>query len=126
MDSGSDFGSSFGGFGGRCWVILAPKFENSIKNDLKKMISVGKITSKRPQNGSQNRPTTNFGGRRGPQEGPNRIQESLRDRIWTIFDNFFGSNFDPFWIDLEPNLDRFATMFLRTISSPCKLLKHLF
>ena len=38
----------------------------------------------------------------------------------------FAPNVDRFWTDLEPILNRFATTCLPTISSQCKLVKHLF
>ena len=51
-------------------------------------------------------------GQLGPQEGPKRIQEGSRDRIWTIFDRFgtefwpfldrFGTEFGPIWTDSRP------------------------
>ena len=106
------------------------------KNDSKKKrILIEKLTPKRPQNGPQNRPTIDLGANLAPK----RIQEGLRDRIWSIFDRFsidLGSISDRFGTDLGSIWDRFGIdsrsfFYLTrrrhsTISSQCKLHRHMF
>ena len=75
--------------------------------------------------GPQNRPKIDLGATLVPKMGARGSKRASE----TEFGRFLidlGPNFDRFWTDLGPNLDRFAITFLPTISSQCKLLKHMF
>ena len=93
------------------------------------------MTPKRPQNGPQNRPTIDLGANLAPKRGPRGSKRASEVEFGRFLIDF-GPNFDRFWSDLGPISDRFGTdsrprfyLTLRshsTISSQCKLRKHLF
>ena len=57
--------------------------KNNSKND---RILIRKITKKVTPKWTPKSTNNRSWGQLGPQEGPKRIQEGSRDRIWTIFD----------------------------------------